>query len=71
MRLDLGSLIVGLGSNPRSDLVQPESFSAAVSGADLGLSSSGSFADQQPFAGGCVSDPVVDSSLPCWLCRRS
>jgi len=41
--------------------VQPESFSVAVSGANLGLSSSESFADQQPFASGWVSDLVVDS----------
>jgi len=49
MRLSLGSLIVGPGSNPDLDLVLPESFSAAVSGANLGLSSSGSFVDWQPF----------------------
>ncbi len=61
MRLGLGSLRVGPSSNPDSDLVQPESFSAIVSRADLDLSSSGSFEDRQPFAGGCVSDPVVYS----------
>jgi hypothetical protein len=61
MRLGLGSLRVGPDLNPDSDLVQPESFSVAVSGANLGLSSSESFADQQPFASGWVSDLVVDS----------
>jgi hypothetical protein len=46
MRLGLGSLSVGPGSNPNLDLVQPETFSGAVSGAYLGLSSFGSFVDR-------------------------
>jgi hypothetical protein len=45
-RLDLGSQGVGSGSDPDSDLVQLESFLAAVSGVDLGLSSSGIFVDR-------------------------
>jgi hypothetical protein len=61
VRLDLGSLSVGPDSNPDSDIVQLELFSEAVFGAVLGPSYSGSFADRQPFTGGCVSDPVVDS----------
>jgi hypothetical protein len=47
-KLDHGSLSVGSGSDPFSDLVQPELFSATIFGADLGLSSSGSFADRSP-----------------------